>query len=126
VAQLRAGSMVFYDSTRPYTLEFDDSFRQLVIQVPRSAVPRARVREATATALSTTVPGRASRSTAGAPRRSGRWSTTLPASSTPSRARRSSWPLLIIRAPNPVVVDRSVPTMPAFIDADELETATTE
>ncbi|MDL5155009.1 AraC family transcriptional regulator [Actinomycetospora termitidis] len=51
VAPLTAGSMAFYDSTRPYTLEFDDAFRQLVVQVPRSAIPGARVDGATAVPL---------------------------------------------------------------------------
>lgn len=58
VAGLRAGSMAFYDSTRPYTLDFDRSFRQLVIQVPREAVPHGRVRGATAVALEGPGPGR--------------------------------------------------------------------
>ncbi|GLZ50025.1 transcriptional regulator [Actinomycetospora sp. NBRC 106375] len=58
VACLRAGAMAFYDSTRPYTLEFGDRFRQLVIQVPRSAVPHAPVREATAVTLDAPGPGR--------------------------------------------------------------------
>ncbi|MEJ2886939.1 AraC-like ligand-binding domain-containing protein [Actinomycetospora aeridis] len=58
VAGLRAGSMAFYDSTRPYTLVFGDHFRQLVIQVPRSAVPAARVRDATAVAVEGVGPGR--------------------------------------------------------------------
>jgi AraC-like DNA-binding protein len=57
-AGLRPGAMAFYDSTRPYTLDFARSFRQLVIQVPRSAVPRGRVRDATAVALDTTGPAR--------------------------------------------------------------------
>ena len=34
-AQLTPGAMVFYDSTRPYTLHFDDAFEQLVVQLPR-------------------------------------------------------------------------------------------
>ncbi|MEJ2860113.1 AraC family transcriptional regulator [Actinomycetospora flava] len=58
VAGLRAGSMAFYDSTRPYTLEFGDHFRQLVVQVPRAALPVARVRDATAVALCGPGPGR--------------------------------------------------------------------
>lgn len=51
VAELRPGAMAFYDSTRPYTLDFDDHFRQLVVQVPKSTIPRGRVHEATAVAL---------------------------------------------------------------------------
>jgi AraC-like DNA-binding protein len=34
-AELTPGAMSFYDSTRPYTLHFDDAFRQLVVQSPR-------------------------------------------------------------------------------------------
>ena len=51
VARLAAGSMAFYDSTRPYTLDFDDPFRQLVVQVPKSALPHGRFDDATAVAL---------------------------------------------------------------------------
>ncbi|GAA4778618.1 helix-turn-helix domain-containing protein [Actinomycetospora chlora] len=58
VAGLHVGSMAFYDSTRPYTLDFGDRFRQLVIQVPRSALPHGRVRDATAVALVPTGPTR--------------------------------------------------------------------
>jgi AraC-like DNA-binding protein len=57
VAELRAGAMAFYDSTRPYTLDFAAPFRQLVVQVPK-AVLGARAREATAVALDPTGPGR--------------------------------------------------------------------
>jgi AraC-like DNA-binding protein len=34
VAVLEPGSMALYDSTRPYTLHFDDAFEQVVVQVP--------------------------------------------------------------------------------------------
>jgi AraC-like DNA-binding protein len=34
VAVLDRGSMALYDSTRPYTLHFDDAFEQVVVQVP--------------------------------------------------------------------------------------------
>ena len=34
VATLDPGSMALYDSTRPYTLHFDDAFEQVVVQVP--------------------------------------------------------------------------------------------
>lgn len=34
-AELSPGAMSFYDSTRPYTLHFDDAFVQLVVQLPR-------------------------------------------------------------------------------------------
>ena len=33
-AALVPGTMAFYDSTRPYTLHFDDAFEQIVVQVP--------------------------------------------------------------------------------------------
>ena len=58
VAALRAGSMAFYDSTRPYTLDFEARFRQLVVQVPRAALPHHPSRGATAVALEATGPGR--------------------------------------------------------------------
>lgn len=38
-AVLEPGDMVFYDSTRPYTLHFPDRFEQLVVQVPRRGLP---------------------------------------------------------------------------------------
>lgn len=41
VAELRAGTMAFYDSTRPYTLHFDDAFTQLVVQLPRAPLMAA-------------------------------------------------------------------------------------
>ncbi|MCW2877697.1 MAG: AraC-family transcriptional regulator, partial [Sphaerisporangium sp.] len=34
VAVLDPGAMALYDSTRPYTLHFDDDFEQVVVQVP--------------------------------------------------------------------------------------------
>ncbi|MEV4313835.1 helix-turn-helix domain-containing protein [Actinocrispum sp. NPDC049592] len=34
VAELEPGEMALYDSTRPYTLHFDDTFEQVVVQVP--------------------------------------------------------------------------------------------
>src|SRR5262245_880269 len=34
VAELTAGAMVFYDSTRPYSLRSDEPCSQLVVQVP--------------------------------------------------------------------------------------------
>lgn len=36
IAPLGPGDVAFYDSTRPYTLHFDDAFEQLVVQVPRT------------------------------------------------------------------------------------------
>jgi AraC-like DNA-binding protein len=50
-AALTPGAMAFYDSTRPYTLDFDGAFRQLVVQVPKSALPSGRSRTCTALAL---------------------------------------------------------------------------
>lgn len=35
MAVLGASDMCLYDSTRPYCLEFDDAFRQLVLRIPR-------------------------------------------------------------------------------------------
>ncbi len=34
-AELTPGALSFYDSTRPYTLHFDDAFEQVVVQLPR-------------------------------------------------------------------------------------------
>lgn len=51
MASLVPGAMAFYDSTRPYTLHFDGRFRQLVVQVPRRAVPVRALERATAVAL---------------------------------------------------------------------------
>lgn len=38
VAELTPGEMALYDSTRPYTLHFDDAFEQVVVQVPLSGM----------------------------------------------------------------------------------------
>lgn len=55
VAVLGPGSLAFYDSTRPYTLHFDDDFEQIVIQLPlRDALAMSAVRrpdDATAVVL---------------------------------------------------------------------------
>jgi AraC-like DNA-binding protein len=48
---LRPGAMVFYDSTRPYDLHFPDRFEQLVVQVPRPAMPSRVLERATAVGL---------------------------------------------------------------------------
>lgn len=45
-ARLVPGSMSFYDTTRPYTLHFADAFEQLVVQVPRRALPAGTVARA--------------------------------------------------------------------------------
>jgi AraC-like DNA-binding protein len=38
VAELGPGRMALYDSTRPYTLHFDDAFEQVVVQVPLTTI----------------------------------------------------------------------------------------
>ncbi|MCD2186835.1 AraC family transcriptional regulator [Actinomycetospora soli] len=58
IAALQPGAMAFYDSTRPYTLDFDGAFRQLVVQVPKSAIPSGRARGCTARALDGVGPAR--------------------------------------------------------------------
>jgi AraC-like DNA-binding protein len=50
-ALLSAGDMAFYDSTRPYTLHFDDPFQQLVVQAPKREVMLRDTRELTARTL---------------------------------------------------------------------------
>lgn len=57
VAALGAGEMAFYDSTRPYTLHFDDPFHQLVVQVPRRDLMLRDTRELTARTLGAGTPG---------------------------------------------------------------------
>jgi AraC-like DNA-binding protein len=39
-ARLQPGDFACYDSTRPYTLKFDDAFEQLVLHMPRDAMVR--------------------------------------------------------------------------------------
>jgi len=39
-ARLKPGDFACYDSTRPYTLNFDESFEQLVLHMPREAMMR--------------------------------------------------------------------------------------
>lgn len=51
IAALTAGEMAFYDSTRPYTLHFDDSFHQLVVQVPKKTLQPRDTRAMTARSL---------------------------------------------------------------------------
>lgn len=47
VAELVPGAMALYDSTRPYTLHFDDAFEQVVVQVPlRGLLAEAGLRDA--------------------------------------------------------------------------------
>lgn len=57
VALLGAGEMAFYDSTRPYTLHFDDPFHQLVVQVPKRDLAVADTSRLTARELRTGTPG---------------------------------------------------------------------
>ncbi|NUR29753.1 MAG: helix-turn-helix domain-containing protein [Catenulispora sp.] len=47
-ALLAVGDIAFYDSTRPYTLHFDDPFQQLVVQVPTRQLPLRDTRRLTA------------------------------------------------------------------------------
>ncbi|NMO02763.1 helix-turn-helix domain-containing protein [Gordonia sp. TBRC 11910] len=56
-ALLHAGEMAFYDSTRPYGLEFPTSFRQLVIQVPKIAFDADDTARITARRLGHGTPG---------------------------------------------------------------------
>ncbi|HEY3471623.1 MAG TPA: AraC family transcriptional regulator [Amycolatopsis sp.] len=53
---LTPGSLVFVDSTEPYTMEFTDHFAQLVVRVPRAQLPRRDLHAATAVTLSGTGP----------------------------------------------------------------------
>ncbi|TCK27532.1 AraC family transcriptional regulator [Pseudonocardia endophytica] len=57
-AVLDAGSMAFYDSTRPYTLGFDGPFRQLVVQVPKRALTTRLLTDGTAVPLGRDGPAR--------------------------------------------------------------------
>lgn len=56
-AVLSAGSIVFYDSDRPYTLESDGPFRQLVVRVPTTLLPGLDTRRCTARPLGPGTPG---------------------------------------------------------------------
>jgi AraC-like DNA-binding protein len=53
-APLTPGDFALYDTTRPYTLAFDDSYRQLVLMLPRSTlrVPPDQVSRVTARRVS--------------------------------------------------------------------------
>lgn len=57
-AVLEPGSLVFVDSARPYTMQFDDEFEQLVVRFPMELVPRRRLHEATSVLLPANGPGR--------------------------------------------------------------------
>jgi AraC-like DNA-binding protein len=56
-AVLAAGEMAFYDSTRPYTLHFDDPFHQLVVQIPKRELSLGDTRNMTARLLGRQGPG---------------------------------------------------------------------
>jgi AraC-like DNA-binding protein len=57
IAVLEAGEMAFYDSTRPYTLHFDEPFHQLVVQAPKRDLMLRDTRELTARTLGAGTPG---------------------------------------------------------------------
>jgi Carbon-nitrogen hydrolase/AraC-binding-like domain len=50
-ATLSPGDLAFYDSTRPYTLHFDNPFHQLVVQIPKRDLMLGDTRQLTARAL---------------------------------------------------------------------------
>jgi hypothetical protein len=50
-ATLSPGDLAFYDSTRPYTLHFDNPFHQLVVQIPKRDLMLRDTRTLTARAL---------------------------------------------------------------------------
>lgn len=56
-ATLSPGDLAFYDSTRPYTLHFDEPFHQLVVQIPKRALMLRDTRPLTARALVQGTPG---------------------------------------------------------------------
>ena len=56
-ALLTTGSMVFYDSARPYMLESDGPFRQIVVRVPKRLLPVVDWRRCTARPLGSGTPG---------------------------------------------------------------------
>jgi AraC-like DNA-binding protein len=56
-ALLSPGDIAFYDSTRPYTLHFDNPFHQLVVQVPKRELMLRDTRPLTARALRSGTPG---------------------------------------------------------------------
>lgn len=57
VALLAPGEMAFYDSTRPYTLHFDEPFGQLVVQVPKHELALGETRGLTGRKLGSGDPG---------------------------------------------------------------------
>ncbi|MEW2290292.1 AraC family transcriptional regulator [Streptomyces sp. NPDC047841] len=58
VALLAPGTMAFVDSTRPYALDFDDDFSQLVVKVPGSRLAHRAPAGATGVGLGASGPGR--------------------------------------------------------------------
>ena len=56
-AVLQSGDFALYDSTRPYTLSFEERFHQLVVQMPRSVLARHLLEPEKYTAV--TISGRA-------------------------------------------------------------------
>ncbi|MEV7077919.1 helix-turn-helix domain-containing protein [Streptomyces sp. NPDC093516] len=58
VAVLTPGTMAFIDSTRPYVLDFPETFSQLVVKVPRARLSHRSLNGATAVRLDTSGPGR--------------------------------------------------------------------
>ena len=56
-ALLSPGDIAFYDSTRPYTLHFDNPFHQLVVQMPKRELLLRDTRPLTARALRHGTPG---------------------------------------------------------------------
>jgi AraC-like DNA-binding protein len=57
-AFLAPGAMTFLDCARPCGLHFHDSFAHLIVQVPRRALPRVALPDATAVTLTPDGPGR--------------------------------------------------------------------
>ena len=57
VAVLEAGTMALYDSTRPYSLHFDEPCSQLVVRVPKRELSIRDTRSATAHMLGSGTPG---------------------------------------------------------------------
>ena len=57
-AVLLPGTMTFLDSTRPYTLEFSETFSQLVVRIPRPLLPGRTLAGVTALELDGRGPGR--------------------------------------------------------------------
>jgi AraC-like DNA-binding protein len=56
-ALLSPGDLAFYDSTRPYTLHFDEPFHQLVVQVPKRELLVRDTRQLTARVCGRGTPG---------------------------------------------------------------------